>query len=342
MGHVFISYKSEEGSRAVRIRQALIAATKCSVWWDQDLQTGGRWSREVDNALAISACVIVLWSNRSVASPWVLQEAAIARARGTLLPARIDTCEIPAPYMEFQTADLSDWDGSERDEKFTRLTEAVVRLLRDARTPQRAPMADLAWRAPSRKTLGVGLIGADGTGKSTLCRALRSQFPKNKLRYISEVSRNVIAKGYPLGKDANAESYLVLMHDQLREMQHMVRNGTPFVSDRTLLDQLCYARVNSKLPRPAISDNLIGLMEYVWLLERERYKFYFYFPIEFDSIDSDGVRETDRQYQQDIDREFRKLIDNNNIPIVELRGSPQERLATARTALGRHVFGTDS
>lgn len=195
-------------------------------------------------------------------------------------------------------------------------------------------MADLAWREPSRKALGVGLIGADGTGKSTLCRALQEHYPSHRLRFISQVARNVIDKGYPLGKNANAESYLVLMHDQLREMQPMVDNGTPFVSDRTLLDQLCYARVNAKLPRPAISGNLISLMEYVWLLERGLYKFYFYFPIEFKA-------DVDRNYQQDIDREFSRLIDNNNVPTVELRGTRQERLDTAISELDTNLLQID-
>ena len=130
------------------------------------------------------------------------------------------------------------------------------------------------------KPLGVGLIGADGTGKTTLANELRKIYGGN-LRFISEVSRKVVRKGYPLGKDASPESYIILMHDQVSELLKMVANNTPFVSDRTILDQYCYSIVNQNLPRPAVTDIYINLNEKIWRLEKEYFRFYFYFPIEF-------------------------------------------------------------
>ena len=79
---------------------------------------------------------------------------------------------------------------------------------------------------------------------------------------------------------------------------------TVFLSDRTLLDQFCYSRVNKRLPRPSVNQVLIDVMEYVWLLERGHYAFYLYFPIEFE-IAEVGVSDSEPGDQQDIDREFR-------------------------------------
>jgi hypothetical protein len=122
---LFISYKTEDRNRAIRIRHALSAVTKLAVWWDQDLQTGGRWHEDIDQALRSAGAVVVLWSERAVASPWVLQEAAIASLSSRLVPARLDGCALPPPFRSFQTADLSDWDGSERHPEFVKLVDAV-------------------------------------------------------------------------------------------------------------------------------------------------------------------------------------------------------------------------
>lgn len=185
------------------------------------------------------------------------------------------------------------------------------------------------------RALGIGLIGADSTGKTTVARELRRIYAGN-LRFISEVSRNVIKKGFPLGKDASPESYVVLMQDQIFEVLSMVKNNTPFVSDRTLLDQYCYSRVNRTLPRPAVLDIYIRLNEMVWELEREYYRLYLYLPIEFPFV-PDGVRVADEKYQHEIDEEFRRLINVHNIPYVKLTGSVEDRVEQARQAID-HVF----
>lgn len=125
MGRVFISYKTEDRAQALRLRQAIAAATGIEVWWDQDLQTGGRWNHELDAALRDAVCVVALWSPRSVQSAWVLQEVAVAAATDQLVPAIIEECEVPEPYRSFQTVDLVSWDGSEEHPGFQRLCRAI-------------------------------------------------------------------------------------------------------------------------------------------------------------------------------------------------------------------------
>ena len=123
--HVFISYKTEQRDRAKQVRQALAAATGLVIWWDQDLQTGGAWSEDLDRALLQAGAVVVLWSHQSVQSPWVLQEASLAKAYGRLVPVRLDDCEIPAPFLGIQTADLMDWHGEVHHDEFAKLVRAV-------------------------------------------------------------------------------------------------------------------------------------------------------------------------------------------------------------------------
>ena len=128
-GHVFISYKNEDRARAQQVRGSLKLALGCDLWWDQNLQTGGQWNERLDQALQSAASVVVLWSKRSCESPWVQQEAAIAKVLGVLAPAVIDDCEIPPPYRGIQAARLQDWDGREDDREFVKLVERVRQCL---------------------------------------------------------------------------------------------------------------------------------------------------------------------------------------------------------------------
>ncbi len=125
VGHVFISYKTEDRERAQRVRAALALRLKCEVWWDQDLQTGGSWADRLDVALQDAACVMVLWSYQAVKSPWVLQEASVGKALAKLVPAVLDRCDVPAPYRSIQTAALVGWDGSEHHPDFVKFANGV-------------------------------------------------------------------------------------------------------------------------------------------------------------------------------------------------------------------------
>jgi hypothetical protein len=55
--------------------------------------------------------VVGLWSERSIISEWVKNEAASAAERGALAPALIDNVKIPLEFRRKQTADLIGFDG---------------------------------------------------------------------------------------------------------------------------------------------------------------------------------------------------------------------------------------
>lgn len=166
LSYVFISYKTEDRREAQSVRVALRAELGCDVWWDQDLQTGGQWSQDIDAALSSAACVVVLWSKRSVHSQWVQQEAAVAKALGILAPAQIDDCVIPSPYAGIQAARLINWQGSEKDAEFAKLASRV-----------KACLVNHSSRRPPSSQLRKGSLGEPvGAGDS---RSLRTRIENN-------------------------------------------------------------------------------------------------------------------------------------------------------------------
>ncbi len=73
--------------------------------------------------------MLVVWSQASVASHWVQDEATRGRDRGILIPAQIDDMELPIGFGMYQTAQLTAWHGDTSDAEFAKITREVTRLI---------------------------------------------------------------------------------------------------------------------------------------------------------------------------------------------------------------------
>jgi TolB-like protein len=110
MPDVFLSYNREDQGTAQRFAEAF-EQEGFSVWWDVTLRSGETYDQVTERALRSARAVVVLWSPRSVESRWVRAEATVADRNRTLVPARIEACDLPIMFELTQTADLSYWDG---------------------------------------------------------------------------------------------------------------------------------------------------------------------------------------------------------------------------------------
>ena len=106
MASVFLSYDREDAAMATTVARALEKAGH-KVWWDRHIRGGSQYSKEIEQALAEADAVVVLWSEQSVDSAWVRDEAANGRDRGVLVPISIDGFEPPLGFRQYQTIDLA-------------------------------------------------------------------------------------------------------------------------------------------------------------------------------------------------------------------------------------------
>jgi len=138
MNSVFLSYKAEDRLRVKPLVEAM-EADGLSVWWDARIRAGSEWRKEIEENLDAAACVIVVWSKRSIAPDgrFVRDEATRAQRRGTYLPIRIDKIEPPLGFGELQVISLQGWKGN-------RTAPSYQELLRAAR-------ATIAGEAPGRR-----------------------------------------------------------------------------------------------------------------------------------------------------------------------------------------------
>jgi tetratricopeptide (TPR) repeat protein len=148
---VFLSYAREDAGKARPIALALEKAGH-TVWWDPHVRGGAQFSKVIEKALKAADAVVVLWSEHSVESPWVRDEAAVGRDSGRLVPVSLDGTEPPLGFRQFQTIDLSGWSGRGRLPHRSALVAAIDEVADGgARPPLGAPQSAAPPTADRRR-----------------------------------------------------------------------------------------------------------------------------------------------------------------------------------------------
>lgn len=144
MASVFLSYDHDDHARAAPIAAALEKAGH-NVWWDKQIAAGAEYNSEIEDAVDRADAVIVLWSERSVRSAWVRDEAAEGRDRGKLVPVTIDGAKPPMGFRQYQTLDLSNRKGAGG----LRQMDELMRVIGNIAPSDGLPSAPPSVRAPA-------------------------------------------------------------------------------------------------------------------------------------------------------------------------------------------------
>jgi adenylate cyclase len=134
VARVFLSYAREDAPAAKQIAEGIERAGH-KVWWDHHIQGGSRFASEIDRELKNADAVVVLWTKTSVDSPWVQDEAGEGRDSGRLVPVLMGADKPPLGFRQFQSIDLSDWNGSGEPPALGLLVEAIAQKGGEAASP---------------------------------------------------------------------------------------------------------------------------------------------------------------------------------------------------------------
>jgi adenylate cyclase len=151
VARIFLSYARADVDCAKKLAE-LIGRAGHDVWWDRELHGGSRFTTEIDKALQEAEAVVVLWSDASLESAWVQDEAAEGRDSGRLVPAVIDAVRPPLGFRQYQAIDLSDLRNGDGPKQLEELLRAIVKMgAPDDRKPSREaqPAKDQAPPKPS-------------------------------------------------------------------------------------------------------------------------------------------------------------------------------------------------
>ena len=124
MARVFLSYARDDVELAKRLA-GLIGHAGHQVWWDREIHGGSHFSNEIDKALQDAEAVLVLWTEVSIRSAWVQDEAAEGRDSGRLVPAVLNGVRPPLGFRQYQSIELGAWTGEGEPQQFDVLLKAI-------------------------------------------------------------------------------------------------------------------------------------------------------------------------------------------------------------------------
>src|ERR1041385_9066194 len=124
MARVFLSYARDDAELAKQLA-GLIAQAGHQGWWDREIQGGSQFSSEIDKALQEADAVLVLWTEASIKSAWVQDEAAEGRDSGRLVPVVLNGVRPPLGFRQYQSIELGRWSGAGEPQQFDALLRTI-------------------------------------------------------------------------------------------------------------------------------------------------------------------------------------------------------------------------
>lgn len=165
----------------------------------------------------------------------------------------------------------------------------------------------------------IVITGAQGVGKTTLAQQINKDFPD--LKILPEAARLAKEAGFDLDKTATKETELWLIEKQIE----LETTENKWVADRCGIDLLAY--IHHLFSE---ESDLIEFATETLVPRFNNYDLVLYLPSGQFEIEDDGVRTTDKEFQQAIDKKVRDIFEKHEIPFIEVVGSPEERLAKVK------------
>ena len=128
MADIFISYSRNDRERCQAISD-ILESLKVSVWFDAGIGAGSSFDREIEREIDAAKALLVLWTEESVESDWVRNEARTGKERSGLIAVQLRPCTLPLEFRSVQAEVLPEGAEGTDNSIWTGILERIGALL---------------------------------------------------------------------------------------------------------------------------------------------------------------------------------------------------------------------
>jgi len=162
----------------------------------------------------------------------------------------------------------------------------------------------------------IGFCGTMSVGKTTLVNALKELPEFKDYTFRTERSKHLMEMGVPLNTDSTLKGQLVFAAERASElMQEKV------ITDRTIIDVVAFAKLSTSMTKGEkfyFTATIQPLMN--------EYDVLFYVSPEGVEIEDNGVRETNAEYREAVDKKIKSIVGMYRKNTVTIKGTVKERI----------------
>lgn len=166
------------------------------------------------------------------------------------------------------------------------------------------------------------MMGAHGTGKTTICRGIAQELGWN---FIPDIVADAFRLKFTINEDTPPESQFWILSKQLE----LERNTpSPWIMEKSLWDNIVYGSFSIK------DKEVLSVIQKI-VDVNAKYDLVFYLPIEF-PIPDDGLRSLNTDFQRFVDKQLRVYLSKHKIKYHELTGDIASRIDQAIQIIRGH------
>ena len=172
----------------------------------------------------------------------------------------------------------------------------------------------------------IGFCGTMSVGKTTLVNELRKFEEFDEYKICTERSKHLMSLGIPLNTDSTLNGQTMFLSERANELMY-----DKMITDRTVLDVMAFTRLAKSIPFYH-SDSFSDLASHFI----RSYDYIFYVSPKGVDIENNGIRETDAEYRNEIDKEILRLISKYRHKFkrfIEIEGTTEERIKIVKETL---------
>ena len=173
----------------------------------------------------------------------------------------------------------------------------------------------------------IGFCGTMSVGKTTLVNALKKLPEFKDYHFRTERSKHLMDLGVPLNTDSTLKGQLVFASERAVELMQ-----EKIITDRTVVDVMAFCELSKSME--AHEKHYLSATLYYLIKE---YDILFYVSPEGVEIEDNGIRETNAEYRDAIDKKIKSIVRMFRGNTITISGTVEERIKQVKNAVAQYV-----